>query len=406
MIVSHKIRLVPSSAQEQVFRRACGTARFAYNWALARWQTDYLAGGKPSEAALRKQLNALKATAFPWMCELPKTVVQYAIKNLGLAYKNFFDDLARVNRGELNAKQLRRPRFKKKGHHDSFRVDNGTDKGHPNAVTVVGKLVKLARIGWVCMREEVRFAGTIRSATISREADAWYCSFAVDVGGLAAEGTARGIVGVDLGIAHLATLSDGSTPIESPKPLRRLLGKLKRLNRSLHRKVKGSCNRAHAKTKLARLHARIAHIREDALHKLTTHLIQRFGTVVIEDLNVRGMLANRKLSRAIADIGFFEFRRQLEYKAKMAGAAVIVADRWFPSSKLCSTCDAKNESLALCERAWTCLSCGATHDRDFNAAVNLARLVPEGGYPESSPGLVCGADGSGDESDLAVKPAA
>lgn len=373
MIVSHKIRLVPCYAQEQTFRRACGTARFAYNWALAQWQREYLAGGKPSEVALRKRLNAIKSDDFPWMGEVPKTVVQHAIKNLGVAYKNFFDDVAKAKRGQIKASKIRKPHFKKKGVHDGFRVDNGTDQTHQNAVTVDGKRVKFSRIGWVRMREDVRFAGTILSATISRQADAWYCAFVIDIGELPAEGTARAIVGVDLGISRLATLSDGSPPILSPKPLRRLLGKLKRLNRSLHRKVKGSRNRVKAKTKLARLHARIAHIREDALHKLTTHLMQRFGVIVIENLNVSGMLANRRLSRAIADVGFFEFRRQLEYKAKMAGATVIVADRWFASSKLCSACFVKNESLTLKDRTWTCASCGTFHDRDVNAAVNLAR---------------------------------
>ncbi|HUZ48729.1 MAG TPA: transposase [Candidatus Dormibacteraeota bacterium] len=400
MIVSHRIRLVPTAAQEGTFRRACGTARFAYNWALAEWQREYRAGGTPTEASLRKSLNARKASEFPWMYEVPKTVVQHAIKHLGVAYKNFFDDCARFKRGQLKAQRIRRPRFKKKGRHEAFRVDNGTDKTRPNAVCVDGKCVKLSRIGWVRMREEVRFAGSILSATISRQADAWYCVFIVDVGDIPAEGTARGIVGIDLGIAHLATLSDGSTPIESPKPLRRLLGKLKRLNRALHRKVKGSCNRAKAKTTLARLHARIAHIRADALHKLTTDLVQRFGIIVIEDLNVRGMLANRKLSLAIADIGFFEFRRQLEYKVKMSGASLIVADRWYPSSKLCSMCEVKNEHLTLGERSWVCLSCGTAHDRDVNAARNLAR------YPESWAGSACGAEGAREAAIRLVKPAA
>jgi len=147
------------------------------------------------------------------------------------------------------------------------------------------------------------------------------------------------------------------------------------------------------------LHRRIAEIRADVLHKLTTELM-RYRTVVIEDLNVAGMLANRHLSRAIADVGFFEFRRQLEYKAAMAGSTVIVADRWYPSSKRCSVCGVKSENLTLSERFWTCLSCGASHDRDINVAVNLAR------YPESSPGSAHGADGSGGEDDLAAKPAA
>ncbi len=334
------------------------------------------------------------------MYEVPKTVAQHAIKNLGAAYKNFFEDLAKAKRGAIQAKRIRRPRFKKKGQREGFRIDNGVDRTRANAVAVLGRRVRLPRIGWVCMREEVRFAGSILSATVSRQADAWYCSFAVEIGDLPAEGTARGTIGVDLGIARLATLSDGTPPIESPKPLRRLLGKLKRLNRSLGRKVKGSHNRAKAKTKLARLIARIAHIRQDALHKLTTSLIQQFGVVVIEDLNIRGMLANRRLSRAIADVGFFLFRRQLEYKARAAGATLLVVDRWFPSSKLCSECGAKHGALTLSERTWTCPSCGISHDRDLNAAVNLAR------YPESSAGTACRADGSGDRISLVAKPPA
>ena len=400
MILAHQIRLAPNAAQESQFRRACGVARFAYNWALAEWQRQYEAGEKPSEIALRKQLNGIKKTAFPWMYELPKTVVQHAIRNLGRAYKNAFDDVRKFKRGEIRSQQIRWPTFKKKGRSERFRIDNGTDQTHPDALRADGKRVLLPRIGWVRMHEVVRFAGAIQSATISRRADAWYCSFTVDVGELPAESTASAKVGVDIGITRLATLSDGSLPIESPKPLRRLLGGLRRLNRSLSRKVKGSRNRAKAKTKLARLHARIADVRNDALHKLTTHLVSCFGTIVIEDLNVCGMLANRHLSRAVADVGFFEFRRQLDYKTRMAGANLVVADRWFPSSKLCSVCNAKNETLTLKDRIWTCTSCSTSHDRDENAAVNLAR------YPESSAGSACGAEGSGGESNLAAKPAA
>jgi len=209
----------------------------------------------------------------------------------------------------------------------------------------------------------------------------------------------KSVVGVDLGVTALATLSDGTPGIVAPKPLGRSLKKLRRLSRALSRKQRGSHNRAMARTKLARLHARIAQVRSDALHKLTTYLT-RYRTIVIEDLNVAGMLANRRLSRAIADVGFFEFRRQLAYKAAMAGSRVIVADRWFASSKLCSTCGAKNEILTLAERTWICPSCGSCLDRDRNAAVNLAR------YAESSPASACGAEGSGDRDQTVVKPAA
>jgi putative transposase len=248
------------------------------------------------------------------------------------------------------------------------------------------------------MREEVRFAGRILSATISRAADGWYASFAIEVEYQADPRSDDTVIGVDLGITALATLSDGSK-VFAPKPLRRYLQKLKRLCRSLSRKQRGSRNRAKAKTKLARLHRRIADIRVEALHQLTTSLT-RYRTIVIEDLNVAGMLANRNLSRAIADVGFFEFRRQLQYKAAMAGSTIAVADRWFPSSKLCSTCCVKNELLSLSERTWTCVSCGTSHDRDVNAACNLAR------YAESSPASACGAEGAGREKNFAAKPAA
>jgi putative transposase len=398
MILAHRIRLVPTADQESYFVRACGVARFAYNWALAEWQRQYAAGEKPSEAALRKQLNALKHDQLPWMREVTKNAAQQGIKNLGRAYANFFEDLKKARRNELPWKRVRVPTFKKKGRHDSFRADNGTDKDHPDAVHTNGKRVSLPVIGRVAMREEVRFAGRILSATISRQADAWYASFAIEVEYEPDVRIDDSLAGVDLGITALATLSGGSK-VPAPKPLRRYLQKLKRLSRSLSRKQRGSRNRAKAKTKLARLHRRIVDIRVDALHQLTTSLT-RYRTIVIEDLNVAGMLANRRLSRAIADVGFFEFRRQLQYKAAMASCAIVVADRWFPSSKLCSTCYAMNEFLALGERTWTCISCGTSHDRDVNAARNLAR------YAESSPASACGAEGTGREENFAVKPAA
>jgi putative transposase len=395
VILAHRVRLVPTPPQEERFRQACGVARFAYNWGLAEWRRRYAAGEKPSEVALRKALNAIKHEQFPWMREVTKNAPQQAIKNLGKAYANWFAALKRGDR------HIAPPTFKKKvKSRDSFRADNGCDVAHPDAVAVDGKRVKLPLIGWVKMREKVRFAGPIVSVTVSREADAWYASFTIEVPEEPATHALINTVGVDLGITTLATRSDDGQNVPAPKPLRRYLGKLKRLSRALSRKQRGSNNRAKAKTTLTRLHARIRHIRHHALHTLTTDLVRSAATIVIEDLNVAGMLANRHLSRAIADLGFFEFRRQLEYKTAMAGGVLIVADRWFPSSKLCSVCDARTESLQLSERTWTCASCGTTHDRDANAAVNLAR------YPESWAGAACGAEGAGDGRKTGVKPAA
>lgn len=250
-------------------------------------------------------------------------------------------------------------------------------------------------------QESLRFTGKILSATISRVADRWFVSIAVDTSDNPhlPKAENQGVVGVDLGVSALATLSTGEPPIPGPKPHKALLNRLRRLSRSLSRKQKGSRNRAKARTKLARLHARIANIRQDALHKLTTDLTRRFHTIGIEDLNVRGMVRNRHLARSIADMGFFEFRRQLEYKAAMRGGLVVVADRFFPSSKTCSACGSVQDAMPLSVRQWICPDCGAHHDRDVNAARNLAI------YAVSSTVSACGEEGAGFGRKTGVKPA-
>jgi putative transposase len=189
-------------------------------------------------------------------------------------------------------------------------------------------------------------------------------------------------------VKALATLSDGST-IDGPKALHKALTALRRRSRALSRKVKGSANRRKAARKVARLHARIANVRRDALHKATTEIVRRFDVIGIEDLNVRGMMANRKLARAVADVGMFEFRRQLEYKAAMQGARIVVASPWYPSSKTCSDCGHIHAGLTLADRKWTCDACGVVHDRDHNAAINLMIMAA------SSAVIACGAGRSG-----------
>ncbi len=340
MILAHKIALDPNDAQATYFTRACGTARFAYNWALGEWRRQYKEGGKPSEAALRRQLNEVKREQFPWMLEVTKVAPQQAIKNLGAAFKRFF------------AGQGKYPQFKKKGIHDSFRADNG-----PGTFELRDRRIKLPVIGWVRLREPLRFAGHPVSATVSRVADRWFVSIQVETEPKSVPENQGKAVGVDLGVKALATMSDGGV-FEGPKALRYYLAKLKRLSRSLSRKVKGSANRSKAKAMLARLHARISNIRKDALHKLTTDLARRFQVIGIEDLNVRGMMANEKLARSIADMGFHEFRRQLDYKVKMHGGIVVAAPRFYPSSKTCSACGHVLPTLPLSVREWTCPACG------------------------------------------------
>ncbi|WER50709.1 RNA-guided endonuclease TnpB family protein [Cupriavidus sp. WKF15] len=259
--------------------------------------------------------------------------------------------------------------------------------------------IRIPNLGWVRMRETLRFAGKIMSATVSRVADRWFVSITVDTPDSShlPEAENQGAVGVDLGVSALATLSTGEA-IPGPKPHKALLARLRKLSRSLSRKVKGSANRRKAKAKLAKLHARIATIRSDALHKLTTDLTRRFHTIGIEDLNVRGMVKNRHLARSIADMSFFELRRQLEYKADMRGAKVVVADRFYASSKTCSACGHKLESLPLSMREWMCPPCGTIHDRDVNAAVNLCN------HAVSSTVSARGEEGSGSDRKTRVKP--
>jgi len=364
MLIAHRIALNPNNVQATYLARAAGTARFAYNWALAEWKRQYEAWKddnsqpKPSQAALRRQLNAIKREQFPWMLEVTKNAPQMAIIQLGQAFQNFFKGHARY------------PQFRKKGVHDRFTLTN-------DQFDIDASRIRIPNLGWVRMREPLRFAGKIMSATVSRVADRWYASIAVDTPDSShlPKAENQGTVGVDLGVSALATLSTGEPPIPGPKPHKALLGRLRRLNRSLSRKQKGSANRRKARMKLARMHARISNIRSDALHQLTTDLTRRFHTIGIEDLNVKGMARNRRLARSIADMGFFEFRRQLEYKAAMRGAQVVVADRFFASSKICSDCGHKLGELLLAVRQWTCPACGARHDRDVNAAINLKNMA-------------------------------
>ena len=228
------------------------------------------------------------------------------------------------------------------------------------------------------------------SATISRQANRWYVSIAVETVDNSHLPLAenQGAVGVDLGVGDLAVLSTGQKTA-NPKALTTRLRQLKRLSQSLSRKVKGSANRFKAKQKLAKLHAKISHIRQDTLHKLTTDLSRRFHTIGIEDLNVKGMLKNGCLSRAVSDVGFFEFKRQLLYKSEMRGGQVIIADRWFASSKLCPCCGYKHEDLSLSTREWQCPVCHSPHDRDINAAINLRN------YAVSSTVSACGEESAG-----------
>ena len=359
-ILAHKIELDPNNVQETYFKKACGTDRFVCAWALDEWDRQYKAGEKPNEAKLRKQLNAIKSEKYPWMLEISSYITKYSIKNLGIAFDKFFK------------KKGGYPKKKKKGVNDRFRCDDGVKKEGQDSVRVEGKKVKIPVLGWVRMKEELRFKeGQIISAVISRTADRWFISLSIKIDYVVPirENQAKN-GGGDLGVKAMLTDSDGNK-YEGPKALRKHKSKMKRFQQKLSRQKKGSKNRAKTKMKIAKLHARIANIRKDFIHKLTKTLVLMYSLLGIEDLNVNGMLKNHCLAFALSDMSFGEFRRQLKYKGDLYGSLIVVVSRWFASSKLCSECGYKLDKLPLNIREWICPECGCVHDRDHNAAKNL-----------------------------------
>jgi putative transposase len=286
------------------------------------------------------------------MSELSSKVYQYAFINLGEAFKRFFKKVGGY------------PNFKKKGKDDSFTIDNSG-----GIIKLGGMRHKLPFIGWVRTYEAM--PGCIaKKVTISKQAGDWYLSFHFEIPDIEPTPKSIDVVGVDLGINALATLSTGEVFVNL-KPYRKALVKLKQSQRSVSRKQRGSNNRKKAVLKLQRQHRRVSSIRTDALHKITSHLAKNHSRIVIEDLNVSGMLANHKLAGAISDCGFYEFRRQLEYKCQHYGSELLLADRFYPSSQLCSGCG-HQQKMPLSVRIYDCPICGASLDRGLNAAINLS----------------------------------
>lgn len=372
------------------FKKACGVARFSWNWALGRWNELYKSNDKPNALKLKKEFNALKDKQFPWVYEVTKYASQQPFIFLGQAFTQFFRQVKKSHKNKH-----RYPKFKKKGKCiDSFYI--GGDQ-----VKILDTQVKIPNLGWVDMTESVRWPGNILSATVSRQADKWFISFCVETNISPMPCESQASIGVDLGINTLATLSDGNIFMSS-KPLTFFQRRLKRLQRQRGKKQLGSHNFNKAKLNEARLHYKIHCIRKDLLHKLTTQLTNRYKYICIEDLNVKGMMANRKLSQAISDLGFYEFKRQILYKAQMKGNVVFLASQWFASSKTCSQCHRIKETLGLNERIFHCEDCNLILGRDLNAARNLENQL----YTESSSGIyACGQDGSYDLLQANRKPA-
>jgi IS605 OrfB family transposase len=393
-ILAYRFALDPSPAQERALRSHAGAARAAFNWGLARvkanlgqrdaersygiGEADLTPGISWSLYSLRKDWNAAKDAVAPWWRECSKEAFNTGLDQLARALKNWADS----RKGKRKGKAAGFPRFRsKRKARPSVRFTTGAircEAGH----------AVLPRIGRVKLHEDGRrlpglvAAGTARvlSVTARFERGRWFASFAVDAEiARAAPRRPDAVAGVDLGIKTLAVLSTGEE-IPNPRHMSGALRKLRRLSRTMSRRQgpdrrssrKPSNRWRRASATLGKAQGRVAGQRKDGLHKLTTRLTSEFGTIVIEDLHVAGMVKNRRLARHVADASFAEFRRQVEYKAAWRGGRVIVADRWFASSKTCSGCGAVKAKLLLSERTYACAACGTVVDRDANAALNLA----------------------------------
>lgn len=373
----YKTELDLNHRQRTACLRHAGAAHFAYNWGLERKMEAYQAGQPvPTAIDLHRELNRRKKSDWPWLYEVSKCAPQEALRDLERAFAHFFRRVKLQKQGKLNG-PVGFPRFKsRKRGLGSFRLTG--------SIRVYADSVQLPRLGRLRLQERgyLPIAGVkILSATVSERAGRWFVSLQVEEE-VPDPSPAQGEpLGVDLGVRTLATRSDGVT-YGNPKALPRAQRKLHRLQRKLARQQKGSRNREKTRRKLARLHYRISNIRRDALHKVSSDIVartkpdaERPGVVVIEGLKVKGMLRNHHLAGAIADAGWYEFSRQVRYKAAWSGAAVVVADPWYPSSKRCSRCGAVKAELDLCERVYECACCGLVIDRDLNAARNLVQLV-------------------------------
>ena len=361
---AYKTELKLNNKQRTACLQHAGAARFTYNWGIDRKQMVYYLNQlpvphirTPTSIDLHRELNQLKKTKYPWFYETSKCSPQEALRDLDKAFKNFFSHRAKY------------PNFKSRNKGiGSFRLTG--------SIKVFEDFIQLPRLGKLRLKEKKYIPISsihILSATVSEKASHWYVS--VQVEEEIEIPTNTGVpAGADIGINKLVVVSDGAI-YNNPKALRRYERKLKRQQRSLSRKKKGSRNRKKDIFKLQKVHRKIANIRRDAIHKVTSELARTKSVIGIEDLNVEGMLKNHCLAKSISDVAFGEFRRQMEYKTQWKGSKLVIADRWYPSSKMCSRCGNVKDDLKLSDRMYNCVKCGLTIDRDLNSSINLERLA-------------------------------
>ncbi|MEV4413133.1 IS607 family element RNA-guided endonuclease TnpB [Catellatospora sp. NPDC049609] len=403
VVQAYRFALDPTPAQDRDLHRHAGAGRFAFNWALAavRANLDQRAAERTygltdpqltpalgwNLPALRRAWNTAKAEVAPWWKQCSKEAYNTGLDGLARALGNW----SASRTGRRAGPRIGFPRFKSRRRAvPSVRFTTGTIR-----VEDTRHHVTLPRLGRIRTHESTRklarrlHAGTARimSATVRHTGGRWHVSFTVQVTRIPQRPQRpQQSVGVDVGLTHLAILSTGHV-VANPRHLAAASGRLRSAARTLSRRQgpdrrtgqRPSRRWRQARTRLARTHARVANLRADGLHKLTSTLAATYDTVVVEDLNIAGMMANAKLARHIAEAGWATLRRQLEYKTGWQGGRVVVADRWFASSKTCSSCGAVKPKLPLRERTYTCRHCPLCLDRDLNAAVNLQQYVARSG---------------------------
>lgn len=384
MTISHKIELISNNKHIAYFKKAFGCSRFAYNWGLAKWQEYYKQGVKKTHLDLKKEFNAIKKEQFPFVYEVTKYATQQPFLNLNLAFQKFFRDL---KQGKVSY-----PKFKKKkDNQGSFYLGGDIVKFESKNNK---QFLKIPNLGSVKLRENLRFQGKINSCTISQKANRFYASFSLEISESEFKRTHKDSkqtklgLGIDVGLKSFVSLSNGLS-IQSLKPLSKLTRRLKRVSRSLSKKqhpktkseamqgIKKSNNYLKQSVKLNKLHTKIANVRNDFLHKLTSSLVRHYAYFGLENLNIKGLMKNHRLAKAISDVSFYEFKRLLSYKAEYNNRRVIEADTFYPSSKTCSKCGSIKETLTLKERIYECENCGLKIDRDYNASLNLYNLIPQ-----------------------------
>ena len=350
-----KYRIYPNRQQQQQLAIQFGHCRFVYNRYRAMREATYQETGKglSYQECARDLTRLKKEPEYAWLKEADSQALQQSLRDLDTAYQNFFKGHSRY------------PRFKRKYDRQSYR--------YPQRFKLVGNRIYLPKVGWVKVVIHRPHEGEMKSCTVSKTRSGRYfvsilCQYEQ------APNPVDGEVGIDLGLSHFLTLSTGEK-IDNPRHLRRQERLLRIRQRRLSRKQKGSRNRDKARHRVAVQHERVANQRRDFHHQVSRRLVNTYGTIALETLHVKGMLANHALAKSIADAGWSQFVTFLQYKQQWAGGQVVQADRWFPSSRSCSVCGTIYKGLTLSERNWTCSGCGTRHDRDINAAQNLLNIL-------------------------------